>query len=385
MTETVARAAGAAMDAGRLEQALVAFINRQLLDGSGDVGVDTLLFEEGHITSLRVLDLIAFLEHALDRKISDRAVRLANFRSVRVIARTFTSGDGVRAGDRLFTHRTDPSRFTSPVEALVRRGALGEVGPGRVLLGGSARSIADRVDAMVLGWADGLGAERREYAGTIAVGTLEQAGFAEAFPQLLAPTGDGVTAATPAVCYHCYPELAGRRIGARPVLVTAACRCTRREAEPLLPLDRLREFTMREIVVIGSREQVEGVRQDLVSRVSALVRALDLDASIEMATDPFFTAAAEGKRVLQRLGALKYELRLTLEAGRSVAAASFNHHQDHFGRRFGIRLESGVVAHSGCVAFGLERWVLALCTQHGADVREWPEVARRWLAGEEVA
>ena len=83
---------------------------------------------------------------------------------------------------------------------------------------------------------------------------------------------------------------------------------------------------------------------------------------------------------MQQAGALKHELQLAVDAtGRSIAAASFNHHHDFFGTRFDIRLADGTPAHSGCIAFGLERWVLAILAQHGTDEREWPTATRDWL------
>jgi seryl-tRNA synthetase len=104
---------------------------------------------------------------------------------------------------------------------------------------------------------------------------------------------------------------------------------------------------------------------------------------VETASDPFFTSAAQGRRLLQSAAALKYELRLSVDpAGHTVAAASFNHHRDHFGRRFDIRLASGAAAHTGCVALGLERWVLAFFAQHGLDERGWPEPVREWCHSE---
>jgi seryl-tRNA synthetase len=137
---------------------------------------------------------------------------------------------------------------------------------------------------------------------------------------------------------------------------------------------------MREIIVLGTHDQVETVRQSLVRQVSDLVTRLELDAAILPATDPFFTAGDEGRRLTQLAGALKYELMLTIDAdGRAIAAASFNHHHDFFGTRFDIMLPTGDAAHSGCVAFGLERWVLALFAQHGVDERLWPDAVRDWL------
>jgi seryl-tRNA synthetase len=75
---------------------------------------------------------------------------------------------------------------------------------------------------------------------------------------------------------------------------------------------------------------------------------------------------------MQQLQPLKYELRLASAEGRTVAAASFNHHQDHFGKAFSIRQQNGDTAHSGCVAFGWERWVIAFVAQHGLDEESWP-------------
>jgi seryl-tRNA synthetase len=271
------------------------------------------------------------------------------------------------------------------------------------------------VDAVFRSWAAELGAQERDYPSLIELNTLSRAGQLRAFPQLLAVVGrfhddeprsavearldiprpnepqssnagDFTTtgnsqlpirnsgyAVTPAVCYHAYAEHARRTLGSHPTVLTMRGRCHRVEREGFLPLERLWEFTMREIVVMGSRDDVEDARQSLIARVTDLVRQCDLDGSIVMAADPFFAAASSGARLLQRLGALKYELRLLLDRdGRSTAVASFNHHQDHFGRSFGITQSNGRPAHSGCVAFGLERWLLALSAQLGTDERSWP-------------
>src|SRR5687768_1833455 len=190
-----------------------------------------------------------------------------------------------------------------------------------------------------------------------------------------------ITALAPAVCYHAYPEWEGKTLGSEPTLLTAGGRCYRYEGGNHIPLERLWDFTMREIIVLGTREQVEAQRQALVRQVGELVARLQLDAVIEPASDPFFTSGDEGKRLMQQAGALKHELLLTVDAGgRAIAAASFNHHHDYFGTRFDIALADGTPAHSGCIAFGLERWVLALLAQHGVDAEQWPDAARAWLA-----
>jgi seryl-tRNA synthetase len=130
--------------------------------------------------------------------------------------------------------------------------------------------------------------------------------------------------------------------------------------------ERLWEFTMHEIVIVGSADQVEGRRRLLLEKATQLVRDLDLDAVVETANDPFFTNETMGRLVLQRLKALKFELKLATGDGRpDLAAASFNHHEDFFGTRFAIVDRSGKPAQSGCVAFGLERWAHAYVCRHG--------------------
>jgi acyl carrier protein len=367
------------------EQQLARFVNG-LIGGGDQVGRDTRLFEDGYMNSMRILDLIAVVEKTLGRRVPDRAVRLANFRTIATIVQAFHP-DAPRAGaataspDTLFTRRGERPRFTSPIDALEHRGDLVSTGAGQVALSGLALEIFDAVDHTVVEWARFLGAPERRYPNLIARDVLERAGQVASTTVVVAAAPDNSQVAlAPAVCYHAYPAWTGRTLGPNASLLTARGRCYRYEGGSYAPLERLWEFTMREIIVLGAREQVENVRQSLVRQVTSLVETLELDGAVETATDPFFAAGDEGRRLMQQAGALKYELRLTVDSsGRSIAAASFNHHHDFFGNRFAIHLADEVVAHSGCVAFGLERWVLAILSQHGVDDRAWPHGARAWL------
>ena len=403
-----------------LERQLAHFVNVTLLGGGDAVDRDTRLFEDGYMNSLRILDLIAMVEKTLGARIPDRSVRLANFRTIATIVRVFHPDAGApatSAPERVFERRADRSRFASPLELLRQRGDVRVAGAGRVTLSGLALEVLEAVDDTVVRWAEALGAPERRYPSLIDAAVLQRASVVIqsagarvpsaspassggrrgqvkdrdhpdretgpsagtiAIPRLSAR--DDSVSLSPAVCYHAYPEWSDRTLGDNPTLLTARGHCYRYEDGNHIPLERLWEFTMREIIVIGTRQQVEDVRQSLIRRVMALVDTLELDASIETATDPFFAAGDEGRRLMQQAGALKYELRVAIDAtGRSIATASFNHHHDFFGTRFGIRLANDTPAHSGCVAFGLERWVLALLAQHGVERDGWPNAARAWL------
>ena len=372
------------MTAIELEQRLLAFTRDKLAarEVADAITVDTRLFEDRVIDSLKILELIAFLQSALGRKIPDAQIVLANFRTIGTIARVF-AGDGPVATTRRARTGRLPRRAgaNSAVAELLSRRELELTPDGALLMRGPAASLRDYFDATVCGWALELGATEETFPAEIPLATLGRAGFTTAFPQKIVWTGTqgAESARPPAVCYHHYPCVSDATLEDGGSIVTAIGRCYRNEydANAAQPVERLAAFTMREIIAVGDTALVERLRNELMNRVSLWTKELALDGHIEVANDPFFTTETRGRMLMQQMLPLKYELRLRVDAdGRSVAAASFNNHEQHFGRAFSILLPSGEFAHSGCVAFGWERWVIAFVGQHGADEDSWPDIVR---------
>jgi seryl-tRNA synthetase/acyl carrier protein len=357
-----------------LEQRLLRFVRRDLVSSeiAARVLPDTRLFEERIVDSLKILELIAFLEAATVQKIPDRQVVLANFASVEAMAKAFSTTAESAHPARIFEN-SRAGRFYSDSAILAEHGVV-QTDDGGIELHGAALALAEYLDAQVVQWARELGAVEELFADTIAVKTLERAGFIKAFPQkLVRIDGDDDYALPPAVCYHHYPYLANQIIDERGSIITAVGRCFRDEHDDAHAIERLRSFMMREIVAVGGAAFVEEMRAGLIDRVRKWIVALDLDGVIETASDPFFTSESRGRLLMQQVQPLKYELRLKVSGdGRSIAAASFNNHQTHFGRSFSIRQPGGEFAHSGCVAFGWERWVIAFVAQHGLREDDWP-------------
>jgi len=268
----------------------------------------------------------------------------------------------------------------SPVDELLARRDLELTTDGALRMYGAVAALRDYFDSAVCEWANELGAARMSWPDEISLETLDTAGFASAFPDKLV-SDDGRTR-SPAVCYHHYPTLAGCTLASSRSIVTALGRCYRNEFDQHAShrIERLREFNMREIITVGSPQFVESVRTDLMVRVETWMRELGLEGVIETATDPFFTDESRGRLLMQQLLPLKYELRLRVDPERTVAAASFNNHHDHFGKAFRISMPGGALANSGCVAFGWERWVIAFVNQFGADERNWPISVRNDVA-----
>jgi seryl-tRNA synthetase len=241
------------------------------------------------------------------------------------------------------------------------------LGDGRVVLRGPAADLVKWFDDRFLAMARDASALPCRFPATIAETTLARAGYFEAFPD--GATALGASARSywlpPAVCYHVYEMLAGTRLE-RPARLTAAQTCFREADRRALTAGRLWEFLMREVVFVGPADWVREERAQWSRRIEDFARELGLQGTLAPATDLFFGAVGRGRSLIQQLKDLKQELRLDDGTGTDTfAVASFNLHETFFGQRFDITLSDGTPAHSGCAAFGLERWALAFIQQRG--------------------
>ncbi len=183
----------------------------------------------------------------------------------------------------------------------------------------------------------------------------------------------------PAVCDCCYYGLEGMQ-DLEDAFYTCYNKVFRNERSQSGRLDRLTNFSVRDIMFVGSREFVLESRQRLIDRLSELIVDLQLRAKIETATDPFFANDAAMKSVFQTSHRLKYELLATIpHLGRDIAVGSVNFHMDFFGNAFDIRSSSGTPAFSGCIGIGMERMTYALFCQHGESICEWPDAVLDFL------
>ncbi|HSJ23408.1 MAG TPA: hypothetical protein VK929_01910 [Longimicrobiales bacterium] len=289
------------------------------------------------------------------------------------------------------------------VEELRRRGELWECAPGLIALRGDVLALRNALAAALRTVAMRSAADEWCLPPALPLDTLRRADYFASFPQWLTTAthlsddedalravaeadgrklGSAVESASlpahvalqPAACYHVYTAWAGR-IADQAECVTCEGTCWRHEGRAACPLERGWAFTMREVVCAGGRSAVDGMLATQRAAALMLAARLGLDAEIEVAEDPFFAPTARGRALMQRLRALKHELRLPAGNGRTVAAASFNHHEGHFSTAFDITLPGGEPAVTGCAAYGIERWLLAVLAVHGVDAGRWPDPA----------
>ncbi|MGH9831095.1 MAG: amino acid--[acyl-carrier-protein] ligase, partial [Blastocatellia bacterium] len=155
--------------------------------------------------------------------------------------------------------------------------------------------------------------------------------------------------------------------------------CFRHEAT--YELDRLQAFRMREYVFIGTGDEALRFRTRWMPRAEQLAQCLGLPYKLVTASDPFFGRAGQMAALMQLEQELKFELLIPVHSQeRPTACMSFNYHRDHFGKAWNLRTNRGDIAHTACIAFGLDRLVLALFATHGLDIKKWPATAREALA-----
>lgn len=183
----------------------------------------------------------------------------------------------------------------------------------------------------------------------------------------------------PAVCDCCYYTLEGAR-DLKDSFYTTTNRVFRNERSATNQLDRLTNFTVRDIMFVGREEYVLEARQLMIERLSKFLVSLGINAKIETANDPFFANESAMKSVFQNTHRLKYELLAYIpHLDREIATGSINLHTDFFGRAFDIESAEGAVAHSGCIGVGMERMTYALFCQHGPDLGDWPQPVLSFL------
>ncbi|OGO42554.1 MAG: hypothetical protein A2W36_04105 [Chloroflexi bacterium RBG_16_58_14] len=307
-------------------------------------------------------------------------------------------------------HLDRPVPYSSdPHSELLARGEISPEAEGIYTLGPLLSRLILYFESLFLELADTFSAEPYRFPTLIPARYLERVNYFQAFPHSLsfvthlrtdldaidhfsqhaACEPDGSlntppdsfaplqTLLSPAVCYHLYFSLADQPLPAGKVTATAVGNCFRYEAINLTSLERMWNFTMREVIFVGPKDFVLDNREAARVHMSRVFAEIGLAYRVESANDPFFIGEFRKQAAFQSAFQLKFEIRARLPFNEStLAVGSYNYHQDFFGRRLNITLPDGTPAHTACVAFGLERMAYAFLSQFGFETAGWPAAIR---------
>jgi len=309
-----------------------------------------------------------------------------------------------------YLNRPVPYR-KDPHEDLLRLGEISQESPGVFVLGPLLARLVEYFESRFLELAASFEAKPYRFPTLIPARYLDRVNYFRAFPHSLtfvthlredldvidhfsqhagceesghlsAPLDSFSpiqTLLSPAVCYHLYFTLADRPLPGGQVIATAVGHCFRYEAINLVSLERLWNFTMREVIFVGSKEFVLENREIARQHMSKVFEEIGLAYRVESANDPFFIGEFRKQAAFQSAFQLKFEIRASLPfKDGTLAVGSYNYHQDFFGRNLNITLPDGSPAHTSCVAFGLERIAYAFLAQFGLEPANWPREVKEF-------
>lgn len=184
---------------------------------------------------------------------------------------------------------------------------------------------------------------------------------------------------SPSACFHLYQSIANQVLEENS-MYTMIQNVFRNEGRfNWNELERLQDYHVREIVIIGDREFVLNERERLLQKSIKLLDDLKLNYSIEVASDPFIMPDMQKYANIQFANQIKYEMRLNISEQKTVACGSFNIHGKAFTGRFNFSVKDCMNTESGCIGFGIERLIIAFLKQNGTLVSKWPKIVREYI------
>lgn len=180
-------------------------------------------------------------------------------------------------------------------------------------------------------------------------------------------------ALSPSACFHTYVEYKDKILEKKSVFSFTQSVFRNEGRLNYDELGRLRDYHVREIVFFGDDTYVKEQRKHLMDLTLEVMKQWGINGVIQTASDPFVLPKMQKYKKIQLLDASKYEVRLNVSPKKDIAVASFNLHGTAFTQPFNIRIHNCEEAVTGCVGYGIERWVLAFLCQFGVSVENWPD------------
>jgi seryl-tRNA synthetase len=264
-------------------------------------------------------------------------------------------------------------------------------GEGMISLSGRAVELFEYFDKTFKEFAKELGAVEERYPVLLSNKTIQDTGYLKTSPQYIHCVntvkedmdilmslgkkgniekcerdilGSRQEVLSPSACFHVYENYRGKVLKEY-TAVTLLQSVFRNEGRfNWREYGRLRDYHVREIVFIGSEDYVKESLIKLMDKTKKFIQRMGLSGEIKTASDPFVIPNMQRFKKLQLKNKVKYEARLNYSKEQQMSAASFNFHGKTFTYPFNIKVEMEEDTVTGCVGYGIERWVLAYLSQY---------------------
>lgn len=268
---------------------------------------------------------------------------------------------------------------------------------GQIALINQAKRLFEFFDSSFAEIAKSFGAVEKLYPALIPVSAYQETGYLKTSPQysifcsspyedidLLVDLNKKVSdkdiheslsepkfGLSPSACFHTYIEYRDKKLDNNTV-VTFNQNVFRNEGRFCWDdYGRLMDYHVREIVLIGTEKFVADTRKAILEEARKFIEKIGLCGEIATASDPFVIPTMQKYKKLQMQEKSKYELKLLCSNEKKLACASFNFHGESFTHPFNIKVKDATPTVTGCIGFGIERWVLAYLAQFGTDANNW--------------
>ena len=175
------------------------------------------------------------------------------------------------------------------------------------------------------------------------------------------------TILSPTVCYNCFETLKAQKIKQN-TKITSIANCFRYESLNYFQLERLKVYSMRELMFFGNRLFVENQIKNCLKFFKKFLIKNKIIFRIITASDPFFLQSQTNKKIFQIANKLKYELEMYLPYEKKwIAVGSFNNHLDTLVKKYKIT-KNNKYCNSGCIGIGYERFLYAFFSQKNSYI-----------------
>ena len=175
---------------------------------------------------------------------------------------------------------------------------------------------------------------------------------------------------SPTVCFNCFETLKNTKIK-NTLKITALENCHRYESLNYKSFERLNIYSMREWIIIGSKNNIEKNLEKFLKKFKVIFNKWNISFRICTASDPFFSNKDIKKKIFQHSNRLKYELQVFLPYEKKwLAVASFNNHLTTMTNSYNIKFKNKKQIYSGCIGVGYERLIYGIFSQKGIN-KKW--------------